>query len=117
MNSNGNIDPGAVAGELAAELLPWTRPEARPFSGDAMPLLGRYKGPSRGRDMIVEVTQTPQGPAFSANGSPARPLSWAGEWTFRQGSAILTFKREGSSGPATELRFDAGGGYYILKRQ
>lgn len=28
-------------------------------------------GPSRGRDMAIEVTQTPQGIAFSANGPPA----------------------------------------------
>lgn len=26
INSNGNLDPTAVVGELAAELLPWTRP-------------------------------------------------------------------------------------------
>ncbi|HSA56918.1 MAG TPA: serine hydrolase domain-containing protein [Gemmatimonadaceae bacterium] len=117
MNSTGNIDPGAVAGELAAELLPWTRPTLTPFSGDAAPLLGKYQGPSRGRDMVVEVTQTAQGIAFSANGSPARPLPWVDAWTFRQGNAFLTFRRSGSSGPATELRFDAGSGYYILKRQ
>jgi CubicO group peptidase (beta-lactamase class C family) len=117
MNSNGNMDPGAVAGELAAELLPWTRPTLRPFSGDATPLVGRYTGPSRGRDMVIEVTQTPQGVAFSVNGSPPRPLPWIEGWTFRQGNSYLQFRQAGNAGPATELRFDAGGGYYILKRQ
>ena len=117
MNSNGNIDPGAVAGELAAELLPWTRPALKQFSGDATPLVGRYKGPSRGREMMVEVTQVPEGIAISVNGSPARPLPLVDGWTFRQGNSFLTFRRSGDSGPATELRFDAGGGYYILKRQ
>ena len=118
MNSNGNIDPGAIAGELAAELLPWTRPETKTFAGDATPLLGRYKGPSRGRDMVIEVTQGAQGPMVSANGSPARPLSWVEGWTFRQGSAVLTFRRAGSSGPATELRFHGGAAaYLILKRE
>jgi len=61
MNSGGNIDPGAVAGELAAELLPWKLPVVTPFSGDATPLLGTYRGPSRGREMILEVTQGAQG--------------------------------------------------------
>jgi CubicO group peptidase (beta-lactamase class C family) len=117
MNSNGNIDPGAVAGELAAELLPWTRPTIKQFSGDATPLIGRYKGPSRGREMVVEVTQAAQGIAVSVNGAQARPLPWVDTWTFRQGNTFLTFRRAGDSGPATELRFDAGGGYYILKRQ
>jgi CubicO group peptidase (beta-lactamase class C family) len=118
MNSSGTIDPGAVAGELAAELLPWNPPTPKPFAGDATPLVGRYKGPSRGREMVVEVTQTPQGLMVSANGSPARPLPLVDGWTFRQGNSFLTFRRTGDSGPATELRFDGGpGSYYILKRQ
>lgn len=118
MNSAGNIDPSAVGGELAAELLPWTRPTLKPFAGDATPLVGRYAGPSRGREMVVEVTQTAQGLAVSANGSPARPLPWVEAWTFRQGNSFLTFRRTGDSGPAAQLRFDGGpGSYYILKRQ
>jgi len=117
MNSNGNIDPGAVAGELAAELLPWTRPVLKQFSGDAAPLVGTYKGPSRGREMVLEVTQGAQGVEFSVNGSPKRTLPWVDGLTFRQGGALLTFRRPGSSGPATELRFQSGAAYYILKRQ
>jgi CubicO group peptidase (beta-lactamase class C family) len=117
MNSNGNIDPGAVAGELAAELLPWERPVVKQFTGDATPILGTFRGPSRGREMVVAVTQSDQGVAFSVNGAPARPLPWVNGLTFRQGNAFLTFRQAGNSGPATELRFDAGGGYYILKRQ
>jgi hypothetical protein len=107
-----------VAGELAAELLPWTRPTLKQFSGDAAPLLGTYKGPSRGREMTVEVTQGAQGLSVSVNGTPARPLSWVEAWTFRQGNSFLTFRQTGMSGPATELRFDGGpGSYLILKRQ
>ena len=118
INSNGNLDPGAIAGELAAELLPWSRPTFRPFTGDAAALVGKYTGPSRGRDMTIEVTQGPQGLMASANGSPPRPLPWVDGLTFRQGNAFLTFRRAGSSGPAVELRFDGGpSAYYILKRQ
>jgi CubicO group peptidase (beta-lactamase class C family) len=118
MNSGGGIDPGAVAGELAAELLPWTRPTLKAFVGDATPIVGRYAGPSRGREMVIEVTQTAQGLAVSANGSPARPLPWVDAWTFRQGNSFLTFRRTRDSGPATQLRFDGGpGSYYILTRK
>ena len=117
MNSNSNLDPGAVAGELAAELLPWKQPVVKPFSGDATPLLGTYKGPSRGRDMVLEVTASPQGPLFSVNGSPPRTLPWVDGLTFRQGSAVLTFRQNGNSGPATDIRFQSGAAYYILKRQ
>lgn len=83
----------------------------------AAPLIGRYSGPSRGREMTVEITRPAQGLAMSVNGAPARPLPWVDGWTFRQGSTFLTFKRAGTSGPATELRNDGGGGLYILKRQ
>jgi CubicO group peptidase (beta-lactamase class C family) len=118
MNSNGNIDPGVIAGELAAELLPWTRPTFASFTGDAASLVGKYKGPARGRDMTIEVTQGPQGLQVSANGSPARPLPWVEGLTFRQGNSFLTFRRAGNGGPAIELRFDGGpGSYFILKRQ
>jgi CubicO group peptidase (beta-lactamase class C family) len=118
INSGGGISPSAVAGELAAELLPWTRPTFKPFAGDAATLVGRYKGPSRGRDMTIEVTQTPEGLAVSADGSPVRPLAWVEGLIFRQGNSFLTFRQTGGSGPATELRFDGGpGSYLILKRQ
>jgi CubicO group peptidase (beta-lactamase class C family) len=118
MNNNGGIDPGAVGTELAAELLPVTRPTLKAFSGDATPLLGTYKGPARGREMILEVTQGAQGIEASVNGSPKRSLPWVEGLTFRQGNSFLTFRQTGNSGPATELRFDGGpGSYFILKRQ
>ena len=117
MNSNGNLDPGAVAGELAAELLPWERPVVKSYSGDPTPLLGTYKGPSRGRDMVMEVTRGPEGPLFSVNGSPPRTLAWLDGLNFRQGTALVSFRQSGTSGPATEIRFQAGSAYYILKRQ
>lgn len=118
MNSNGNLNPGAVAAELAAEVLPGTAPALAPFTGDAAPLLGKYQGPARGRDMLVEVTQTPEGIAFSVNGSPARQATWVEEWTFRQGpGTILSFRRSGESGPATELRYSSPGAHYVLRRQ
>lgn len=117
-NTNGNLDPGAVGSELAAEMLPWTRPALRPYTGNATPLIGRYVGPSRGRNMVVEISQTPEGVAISTNGAAARPLPWLEGLTFRLGSNILTFRRaNGNSGPVTELRYDGGGGFYILKRQ
>jgi len=118
LNSNGNIDPGSIGAELAAELLPVTRPTLKPFTGDVTPLLGTYKGPSRGREMILEVTQGAQGIEASVNGSPKRSLPWVEGLTFRQGNSFLTFRQAGNSGPATELRFDGGpGSYLILKRQ
>ena len=118
MNTAGTLDPGAVASELAGEVLPWTRPTPQPFTGDGAPLVGRYVGPSRGRDMAVEVTQTPEGLAFSIDGSPPRPIPWVEGLTFRQGPRIMTFRRaNGGSGPVTELRVSTPGAHLVLRKQ
>ena len=108
-------DTTAVADNLAAALV--TPPVARPFTGDASLFVGTYKGRGRGKEMVVEVTQTPQGIAFTIDGAAAGALPWVEAWTFRQNQALLTFRRRTNAGPATELRFDRGGGHFILTRQ
>jgi hypothetical protein len=67
--------------------------------------------------MVMEVTQGAQGIEFSVNGSPKRSLPWVDGLRFRQGTAFLTFRQAGNGGPATELHFQSGAAYYILKRQ
>jgi len=46
-----------------------------------------------------------------------RPLPWDEGWAFRASEARLLFKRSGEAGPATELRYDTGGGHYVLRRK
>jgi hypothetical protein len=120
-NSNGILDPEEVAEALAwALLLEGRRPAAaaRPFTGDQAPLVGRYKGRGANAELTIEVTQGPQGPMVSANGSPPRPLIWLDGWTFRFNNIVLPFHRSGNSGPATEMGFNpAKGMYSIFKRQ
>ena len=106
----------AVTDDLAAAVLPAPRP-AGMFKGDASLLAGTYKGPGRGREMVIEVTHTPQGVSFSFDGAPAALRPWVEDWTFRQDSSLLTFRRTANDGPALELRFDTGGDHFILKRQ
>jgi hypothetical protein len=44
-------------------------------------------------------------------------MPWIEGWHFgRPGGTFMTFVRSGTTGPATLLRYDAGGGYYMLKR-
>ena len=117
INSQGPVNSQALAAELAAAILPGQRQATQPFTADASPLVGRYVGPSRGREMTVEITLSSEGLVATIKGGASGPLPWVGGWTFRPGSNILTFTREGESGPATQLRFDQGSGYYKLKRQ
>ena len=116
-NANGPANPDALSQQLAAAVIPGKPFVAKNFSGDASSFVGTYSGPSRGRTMTVVITQVPEGIAVSPNGAPARPAQWLDGWSFRSVNNILTFKRAGNSGPATELRVDAGGGLYVLKRQ
>ena len=68
--------------------------------------------------MIVEVTQTPRGPAFSIDGAPPRPIPWIEALTFGRGLLRLIFRRaNGDRGPVTELRFSWPGAHMILKKQ
>ena len=104
--------PRAGRGAVLPELRP-----AGPFTGDMSLLVGTYRGPGRGREMVIEVTQTPQGIGFIVDGAATGPLPWVEAWTFRENQALLTFRRTTNRGPATELRYDRGGGHFILKRQ
>jgi hypothetical protein len=66
----------------------------------------------------VEVSRNDEGVLVaSVNGSLPQPLPWIDGWQFgRTGSTLMTFERSGTTGPATVLRWDGGGGYYILRR-
>ena len=87
------------------------------FTADPAPFVGTYSGPSRGRVMDVVVTSSPQGLSIAVNGGQPRQLQWVNGSVFRAGNGILTFKRSSETGPAAELRFDGGGGLYVLKRK
>ncbi|CAN5879761.1 N/A [soil metagenome] len=125
INSNGPVSPTALASELAREIIPPVPAAAAPrvHTGDATDLVGRYTGPSRGREMVVEVSRNDEDTLVaSVNGAPAQPLPWIDDWRFgRPGATLVTFERTGTTGPgttgpATLLRWDTGGGYYLLRR-
>jgi CubicO group peptidase (beta-lactamase class C family) len=108
MNNGG--DAGDVAGKLAAELLPWQRPTFTAFPGDATPLVGTYKGPGRGPDIVIQVTQAPQGIAVGINGRSPSPVPWVEGLTFLMGDTFLTFRNG-------DLHLSGGSAYTVLKRQ
>jgi CubicO group peptidase (beta-lactamase class C family) len=119
LNSIGGISPEAIANELAAQIIPPTAPVMRPYTGtDAASLNGIYVGPSRGSELVFEITRNPQGMLMaSANGGAAQPFPWIEGWTFgRSGGVMLTFVRNEGTGPATALRYDAGSVLSILRR-
>jgi CubicO group peptidase (beta-lactamase class C family) len=120
MNSNGPVLPTTVAIDLAQEIIPSASAPEEPrfYSADATDLVGRYTGPSRGSEMLVEVSRNDEGTLVrSINGAPAQPLPWIDGWRFGQpGATLITFERTGATGPATLLRWDAGSSYFLLRR-
>jgi len=113
--TNSEPDAITVATEgIAGAVLPSPR-AAGQFTGDPSPLVGKYKGPAHGGDMVVVVTQGPQGVMFSINGQPAETLPWIESWTFRRRDELLAFRAGAPSNRAAELRFDTGGDHFILK--
>ena len=114
-----NSEPDAITmtadGIAAAVLRPPPRAAVR-FTGDPSPLLGNYKGPAHGRDMVVVVTQAPGGVMFSTNGQPAETLPWVERWTFRKREVLVSFRAGATPDRADELRYDTGGDHFILKR-
>jgi D-alanyl-D-alanine carboxypeptidase len=108
---NNGGDAGDVAGKLAAELLPWQPPTFAAFTGDATPLVGAYKGPGRGSDIVIQVTQAPQGIAVGFNGRSPSPVPWVEGMTFLiMGDTFLTFRNG-------DLHLQGGSAYTVLKRQ
>ena len=115
-----NLVPAGVGNALANVILPWPRQTVF-YTGDPAPFVGRYQYVVGGnqRGLVIEVTQTPTGLAFSPNGGRAEPLPWGGGLKFWANEQItLTFRRaNGDSGPVTELRRDDAGNHMILKKQ
>jgi CubicO group peptidase (beta-lactamase class C family) len=112
--TNSEPDAITVATEgIAAAVLP-PGPAIGQFAGDGSRLVGRYQGFGAGGDVIVVVTQGPQGPLFSINGQPGESLPWLKDLTFRKRGSLLWFRA--GNGPASELHFDTGGDHLVLKR-
>lgn len=120
INTLGPVSATALAGELARQIVPSASapPVPRFYTADATDLVGRYAGPARGGEMVVEVSRNDEGTLVrSINGAPAQPLPWIDGWHFGgPGTLLLTFERTGATGPATLLRFDVGPGHYLLRR-
>lgn len=117
MNNSFDSSPTALVDELAGQLLPGIPPAPKPFGGDAEALAGTYRGTTGAGPAAIQVARTTKGLTISIDGAAAQPLAWVEGLTFRQGGILLTFRRtNGGGGPATELRYDAGTAYSILRR-
>jgi CubicO group peptidase (beta-lactamase class C family) len=116
-NSAGQRGPTQLARSLIEAVIgTGTPPAAATFRGDLGRLAGTYRGPSRGREMTVEVSVDDGVLAVKQAGvqNPMKPTYRDGvRW--QAGSTFWIFET-GPDGRGTVLRVDSGGGHYVLKR-
>lgn len=122
MNSAGSgRSASSVSSALATAVSGVAKPPPTFYTGDPSLYEGVYELLAGGNQegLVIEVSGTEQGLAFSLNGSPPRPLPWAGNHTF-YGGDLTTFRfvfDDGLKSHASQLRRDNAGNHFIFERQ
>jgi len=115
INSTGPVSPARISNRVADHLLPIQEIEYNEhYSGDLSVFAGEYKGRSRGRDMEVIIDAGEEILTIELYGS-IDTLDYAGDKKWALGNSFISFVEE--EGNVSELHYDAGAGYYILKKQ
>jgi hypothetical protein len=116
-NSASQKGPALLARALIeATIGPSRAPIAGTYTGDLGLLAGTYRGPARGQEMTVMVSQAEGALTVQPRGAPeaTRPMYVDGlHW--RRGNALWFFDVD-RDGRATTLHLDQGGGHYVLRR-
>lgn len=115
LNTAGPVNPSQLGAEIADVVLGKIPETAPTYAGDLTPFAGTYEGVGRGRPTVVTIAV--DNGTLTMKGAPPGPqtLTYRSGDTFGVNETLLTFEREG--GRVVRLRFDAGGGYYPLKRK
>jgi len=115
INSTGPVSPARISNRVADYLLPIEEIEyTEQYPGDLSVFAGEYKGRSRGRDMEVIIDAGEEILTIELYGS-IDTLDYSGDKKWALGNSFISFVEE--EGNIRELHFDAGSGYYILKKQ
>jgi CubicO group peptidase (beta-lactamase class C family) len=114
-NSTGPTGPGALANTLADLVLgPAAEPEAKEYPGDLAPFAGSYRGPARGQAMDVTIRVDGLRLVVEVDGGEPRTPVYRGDLRWDLGDTHLFFLlRDDGVG---EMRYDTGGGHYVLRR-
>ena len=115
-NSTGPRGPAGLGSALAELVLgPLPEPLAeRAYEGDLGELTGTYSGPARGRPMTIDVLVEDGRLALRICEQPPQMPRYVGDMRWREGGILASFVRR--DGEVAELRFDQGGGHYVLRR-
>lgn len=113
-NTAGPVAPGALATDLAMQLLGRVAPADSVFTGDLSALAGSYRGAARGAPLTVRIAVNGTGLTMARNGGAPERLRYIGRDTWARDEDELRFV---TTPEGRQLRYDAGPGYYFLLRQ
>jgi CubicO group peptidase (beta-lactamase class C family) len=115
-NSTGPVGPGALGSALAEAVLGPVPDSAEPaFAGDLGELTGTYSGAARGGPMTLTVLVEDGGLAMRVGDGATTAPAYRGDLRWDRGGVRVTFIR-GAGGAVEEVRYDTGGGHYVLRR-
>jgi len=115
LNTAGPVNPSQLGVEIADAVLGRVPETTATYAGDLAPFAGTYEGVGRGRPTVVTIALENGTLTMKGAAPAAQVLTYRGGDTFGVNETRLTFEREG--GRIVRLRFDAGSGYYPLKRK
>jgi CubicO group peptidase (beta-lactamase class C family) len=115
LNTAGPVNPSRLGADIADVILGKVPETTATYPGDLTPFAGTYEGVGRGRPTIVTIAVDHGTLTMTGAAPAAQVLAYRGGETFGVNETRLTFEREG--GRVVRLRFDAGSGYYPLKRK
>jgi CubicO group peptidase (beta-lactamase class C family) len=114
-NSTGPTGPAALANTLTDLVLgPAADPEALEYPGDLALFAGSYRGAARGQAMDVTIRVDGLRLMVEIDGGEPRTPAYRGDLRWDLGNTHLFFLRRDDG--IGEVRFDTGGGHYVLRR-
>jgi CubicO group peptidase (beta-lactamase class C family) len=115
-NATGPVGPGALGAALAEAVLGPVPEAGEPaFAGDLGELTGTYSGAARGGPMTLTVLVEDGGLAMRIGDGATTAPAYRGDLRWDRGGVRVTFIR-GAGGAVEEVRYDTGGGHYVLMR-
>ncbi len=115
LNTAGSVDPSRLGLEIADVVLGKITEPAITYAGDLTQFAGTYEGVGRGRPTVVTIAVDKGTLTMKGAAPTVQMLTYRGDDTFAVNETRLTFEHE--DGRVVRLRFDAGSGYYPLKRK
>lgn len=112
VNTTGPKGAGYFADQLTWKILNKSQPETTDNPGDLKRYTGKYSGPVRGSEVMLEIAALENGFTLLPEGSevPDTITTYLGNDAWAEGSDIYTFTDD-------KLKIDMVYGYYILHKQ